>query len=307
MKTPLFRGICASTATPFDGEGRPALEKLRPHVDWIIAEGADAISPLGSSGEFPALELDDRRRLLEAVIEICDRRVPVMAGTHHYSTRTTIALSEHAEAAGADALLIVPPYYMVPTRGQTMDHFRRIAEAVSLPIVLYHNITLTAIDLTTDDLVTLFNEHAIAGVKMSNSQPDRICELLQATDGALTVYAGIDSVAFEALCHGGHGWISGIPSIVPRKARELYEAIAIRSDLPAARALWRKLAPLMRMQFSTLHSVVDGPQWFSVMKETLNMISPPVGDPEPPVLRLAERYRGPLAAILKDLGYEVKA
>jgi 4-hydroxy-tetrahydrodipicolinate synthase len=305
MAKPLFRGVCASTVTPFDRRGELNLSLLPAHVDWILSEGADAISPLGSSGEFPALEVEDRKRVLEAALAANSGRVPVVAGTHHYSTKLTIELSQHAERAGADALLIVPPYYMAPTPSQAMDHYRRIAESVSIPIVLYHNIPLTYINLNTDHLCRLFEEKAIGGVKMSNPEPDRICQLLQRTHGELFVYAGLDTVAFEGLCHGAHGWISGIPSMVPRAAKALYDSIAVKGDLAAARRQWQKLAPLMRIQFSSYLSVGEGTHWFSVMKAVLNMIGPPVGDPQPPVLPLQEEIKPTIAAILHDLGYDV--
>jgi len=144
----------------------------------------------------------------------------------------------------------------------------------------------------------------IAGVKMSNSEPDRICQLLQATRGELTVYAGLDTVAFEGLCHGAHGWISGIPSIVPRVARELYQAISVDGDLPRARKIWNRLAPLMRLQFASFLERGDGSHWFSVMKAVLNLIGPPVGDPVPPILPLAATHRPELERIVRDLGYE---
>lgn len=306
MRKELFRGVCASTVTPFGPDGELRLELLKTHINWIIGEGADAISPLGSSGEFVALEVEDRKRVLEAALEACAGRVPVIAGTHHYSTRLTVELSQHAEREGADALLIVPPYYMAPTPSQVMNHYRRVAEKVSIPIVLYHNIPLTAVDLGTGHLLSLFEEKAIAGVKMSNPEPDRICELLQASGRGLSVYAGIDTVAFEALCHGAHGWISGIPSMVPGAARKLYEAIALKNDLSLARELWRKLAPLMRMQFSAYHARGEGANWFSVMKAALNLIGPPVGDPEPPILPLEPAMRKDLKRILHDLGYETE-
>lgn len=306
MVKPLFRGICASTVTPFQADGSLALERMPAHIDWIVNEGAHAISPLGSSGEFIALETADRKKVLEAAIQANAGRLPVVAGTHHYTTRATVELSQHAERAGADALLIVPPYYMAPTPSQVMDHFRRVAESVSIPIVLYHNIPLTAVDLKTEHLVKLFEEKVIGGVKMSNPEPDRICELLQATDGKLFVYAGIDTVAFEGLCHGAHGWISGIPSMVPRAARRFYEAIVTRGDLAEARVLWKQLGPLMRLQFSAYHSKGEGAHWFSVMKATLNMIGPFVGDPCPPVLPLPPSYLGTLAENLRSLGYQTK-
>ena len=138
----------------------------------------------------PAMESSDRKRVIEAALEINNGRVPVIAGTHHYSTRIAIELSKHAEKAGADGLLIVQPYYMAPTPTQAMDHYRRIAEAVSIPIVLYHNVRGTCVNFTTDHLVKLFEEKVIAGVKMSNPEPDRICQLLQATGGELTRLRG---------------------------------------------------------------------------------------------------------------------
>ncbi len=305
MPKPLFRGVCASSITPFHPDGRLWLERLKPHIDWLIQERVDAISPLGSSGEFPAMECADRERMLAAALEAIDGRVPVVAGTHDYSTARTVQLSKFAESKGADALLIVPPYYMAPTPSQVMDHYRRIAESVSIPIVLYHNIPLTCVDLTTDHLLKLFEEKAIGAVKMSHPDPDRQCQLLQATNGQFSVYAGIDTAAFEGLCHGSHGWISGIPSTVPSRARRLYELIAIESDLPGARELWNKLAPLMRLQFQAYHSKGEGAHWFSTMKAALNMIGPAVGDPQPPVLPLPASHRKTLVELLKNLGYQV--
>jgi 4-hydroxy-tetrahydrodipicolinate synthase len=300
---PLPTGIVASSVTPFSAEGQIDLQLLKPHIDWLIAEGANGLSPLGSSGEFCALEIDERKRVLEKVIESNNGRVALWAGTHHYSTRSTIELSKHAKAAGADALLIVPPYYMAPTPEQTMDHYRHIASAVDLPIILYHNIPLTGIDLKTEQLLALYQEGVIAAVKMSNPEPDRICQLLQESDGGLVVYCGIDTVAFEGLCHGAHGWISGIPSIVPRAARALYEAIAVRGDLPAARQQWRLLSQLMRLEFSAYSHRGQGPHWFSVMKTTLNLIGPPVGDPQLPVQPLQADRLEELVRILRELGY----
>jgi dihydrodipicolinate synthase/N-acetylneuraminate lyase len=303
---PMPPGIIASCVTPFSGEGVINFQQFKPHIDWLIAEGADGLSPLGSSGEFVALEIEDRKRVLEKVLEVNNGRLAVWAGTHHYSTRYAIELSKHAAAAGANALLIVPPYYMALTVEQTMDHYRRIAGAVDLPIILYHNIPLTCVDFKTEHLLTLYGEGAIAGVKMSNPEPDRICQLLQQSDGALRVYCGIDSVAFEGLCHGAHGWISGIPSIVPRAARALYEAIAVRGDLRAAREQWLLLSRLMRLEFSAYSSPGSGPHWFSVMKTTLNLVGPPVGDPQLPVQPMGSQYLEELVAILKGLGYELR-
>jgi 4-hydroxy-tetrahydrodipicolinate synthase len=154
----LPRGIVASSATPADANGDLRLDLIGPHIDWLIAEGVDGISPLGSSGEFVALSSDERKAVAEATLAAIDGRVPSMVGTHHYSTKETIALSRHAEASGADSLLVVPPYYMRPSRAQVMDHYRRIAEHVSVPVVCYHNAIGSGVDLTSGQLTQLFVE-----------------------------------------------------------------------------------------------------------------------------------------------------
>jgi 4-hydroxy-tetrahydrodipicolinate synthase len=301
----LPRGVVASSVTPADTDGELRLDLIGPHVDWLIEEGVDGISPLGSSGEFVALSSDERKAVTEATLAAIGGRVHSMVGTHHYSTKETIALSRHAEAAGADSLLVVAPYYMKPSRQQVMDHYRRVAQSVSVPVVCYHNAVGSGVDLTSGELTQLFDEGAIAGVKMSNADPDRVLQLLERTEGALRVYVGLDAVGFEGLCHGAHGWISGIPSIVPRKAKELYETLAVDHDLQKGQKLWRALAPLMRLQFQAFLGRGDGPHWLSVSKGVLNLIGPYVGDPIPPVQPLSDTDRDRLTVILTDLGYRV--
>ena len=124
---------------------------------------------------------------------------------------------------------------MHPSISQTLDHYRRLAAAVSIPVVLYHNAggtNIDPVDGTSGDPVRGKGDRRGQALQFN---PDRICEILQVTDRKLVIYAGIDTVAFEGLCHGAHGWISGIPSIVPAAARRLYETIALQGDLPAAR------------------------------------------------------------------------
>jgi 4-hydroxy-tetrahydrodipicolinate synthase len=301
----LVDGIVASSMTPFSPTGELRLDLVPGHIDWLIEEGVSGISPLGSSGEYVGLESDDRKRLIEAVTAANAGRVHIMAGAHHYATHIAADLGRHAEKAGADSLLVAPPYYMHPSINQTLDHYRRLANAVSIPIVVYYNFGGTNIDLRTEHLVQLFEEKAIGGVKLSSVYPDRICELLQATDRTLVVYAGIDTVAFEGLCHGAHGWISALPSIVPRKAVEMYRTIAVKGDLVAARQQWRLLAPLMRLVFREHLGAGNDPNWLSIMKATLNMIGPSVGDPLLPIQPLDSETKKTIAEMVRALGYQV--
>jgi len=297
----LPRGIVASSVTPFGDDGGVALDQVHLHIDWLIEQGVDGISPLGSSGEFAALEIADRQRVLEAAVQAVNGRRPVLAGTHHTTTAGTVKLSVHAEKAGADALLIVPPYYMVPTRTQVMDHYRAVAAAVSIPVVLYHNVINVGMELRAEDILTLHEEGALAGVKFSHTAAGTIFDLVQGAPG-LTVYVGVDTAAFEGLCYGAHGWISGIPSIAPRAARRLYEAIAVAGDLATAREEWRRLLPLVRLEFAGM-SQGDEPHWFSVMKAALNMqVGPGIGDPVRPLAALPPAHRQELTTVLRSLG-----
>ncbi len=297
----LPHGIVASSVTPFD-DGRVALDRVHLHIDWLIEQGVDGISPLGSSGEFAALELADRKRVLEAAIQAVGGRTPVLAGTHHYTTAGTVELSVHAEQAGADALLIVPPYYMVPTRTQVMDHYRAVAAAVSIPVVLYHNVINVGMELRAEEILKLHEEGVLAGVKFSHSAAGTIFDLVQGGGDDFTVYVGVDTVAFEGLCYGAHGWISGIPSIAPRPARRLYEAIAVAGDLEAAREEWQRLLPLVRLEFAGIGDG-DEPHWFSVMKAALNLlIGSGVGDPVPPLAAVSPEHLQELTNVLRSLG-----
>lgn len=305
----LPHGIVASSVTPFKPDGTIDFPKFRPHIDWLIGEGVNGISPLGSSGEFFAMESADRERVVEASLEAIDGRVPAMVGTHHYSTRIAVALSKQAERAGADSLLVVPPYYGLPTPGGVMDHYRRIADAVSIPVVMYHNASGTNVDLGTEHLLTLFREGAIRGVKMSHLMPDRMVELLQAgLSSDARIYAGIDYVAFEGLAHGAHGWISALPSVTPRHAAEMYKTLAVKGDLVTARKQWKKMAPLMRFVFQGSHIArnAPAPHWAAIMKTGLSLIGPDVGQPLPPSTPLDAQNTATLAGLLKGLGYRVK-
>lgn len=300
----LPQGVVSSNITPFTADGEVDLTRVAVHIDWLIEDGAAGISPLGSSGEFTAMDYADRQRVVDASLEAVNGRVPTLVGSHHYTTKQTVALSRYAEAAGANGLLVIPPYYMLPTRRQVMNHYREIAAAVGIPVVLYYNVGNTNVRLTVDEILQLHSEGAIAGVKWSDYSAAAIFDLLEGSDHALTVYTGVDPVAFEGLCYGAHGWISGIPSIVPGAANVLYHAIAVQGDLAAARAAWTKLLPLAKFEFAGMAAGVD-PHWFSVMKSALTMlIGPEMGAPQLPLDALAPDDRAYLATLLTRLGYQ---
>ncbi|NUR83509.1 MAG: dihydrodipicolinate synthase family protein, partial [Nonomuraea sp.] len=237
-----MNGVYPAALTMFDRSGRLDLDATRDHLSWLVREGAHGLVVGGTSGEFVALGQDERRALLEAAVDI---GVPILAGTGAYGTADTIALTRHAESAGAAAALVVLPYFQRPSRAEVMDHYRAVAAATDLPVWVYNipaNAAVPALDVP--DLVTLHAEGVIAGVKSTLPTVHQLSEL-SALPGFRAFYGGF-SAPLEALAGGAHGWISGLLNIVPAAAVGVWDAV-LAGDLAAARDRWRGLLAVRRL------------------------------------------------------------
>ena len=221
-RKPLPHGVVASSVTPFRKDGSLDFPAFKPHLDWLISEGVAGISPLGSSGEFFALESDDRKKVVEAQLEAIDGRVPTMVGSHHYSTRIAIDLSKHAEKAGADALLIVPPYYGLPTVAGVMDHYRRIAEAVSIPINLYHIPGTSEVAITIELLKAMMKYPHLAGIKDSSGNWENTETMLKRFPG-FKIFPSSEGVLVKAMRLGAAGCITASGNINAANIRHLVD------------------------------------------------------------------------------------
>ena len=185
-----FKGSYTVCVTPFDAEGRVDLEALRSYVDWQIEDGVHGLIPLGSTGEFLSLTRDERAAVAETVIKQAAGRVPVLIGTAAEWTDEAVEISREAEALGADGVMLVPPYYSSPTDEELTAHFTRVAEALSIPVMLYNNPFTANVDLSAALVGRLSEVDNISYIKDTSKNVHRVTELLEACKGRMTVFAG---------------------------------------------------------------------------------------------------------------------
>ena len=295
------RGLMPPMITVFKADESIDEAGTRRFANFLIDSGAHGVCPGGSTGEFIAMTLEERRRVVEIVTEEVHGRAIVYPGTGHYSTKLTIDLCRHAESCGADGVMVVPPYYMLPSKPQIKDHFRRVKQAISIPIMLYNNPWYAGVELTSWEVAGLVEEGVISSIKVAHGDAGRVHDLISLCGDKLTVMYGHDICALEGLLAGAKGWVSGLPNLILGLARRLLDAVE-RQDLSAARKLWYDILPLV--QFAEMPELKrDGePHWLCVVKEGLNMLGMEVGLPRKPMGELSPEHRATLRRLLGQLG-----
>ncbi len=237
-----FRGSFTALVTPFKN-GSLDEKAFRDLVDWQIAEGTNGLVPVGTTGESPTLSHDEHKKVVEWCVEQADGRVPVIAGAGSNSTAEAIELSQHAEQAGADAVLIVTPYYNKPTQEGLYQHYKAINDAIGIPIIIYNIPGRSVIDMSVDTMTRLFECKNIAGVKDATANMVRVSQQRAAMGAGFQpdVGRGRDRLGFMA--HGGHGCISVTSNVAPRLCAE-FQSACRKGDYAAALKLQDKLMPL---------------------------------------------------------------
>ena len=245
---PMFQGSIVALVTPFNG-GKVDEAKLRELVEMHVAQGTDGIVPCGTAGESPTLSHDEHRRVVEIVIEAARGRLHVIAGTGSNATSEAIDLTRHAKKAGATGALVVNPYYNRPTQEGLYRHFRAVAEAVDIPILVYNIAGRTAVNVETDTLARLVKDCPnIVGVKEASGSLDQMTQVIVACGPDFSVLSGDDNITLPLMSVGGRGVISVVANIVPRETVEMTHA-ALAGDWKLARDLHLKLFPLSRAMF----------------------------------------------------------
>jgi 4-hydroxy-tetrahydrodipicolinate synthase len=245
---PMFQGSIVAIVTPFSG-GKVDEAKLRQLVEMHVAQGTDGIVPCGTTGESPTLSHEEHRRVVEIVIEAARGRVHVIAGTGSNATTEAIGLTRHAKKAGATGALVVNPYYNKPTQEGLYRHFRAVAEAVDIPILVYNIAGRTAVNVETDTLARLVKDCPnIVGVKEASGSLDQMTQVILACGPDFSVLSGDDNITLPLMSVGGRGVISVLANIAPREVSEMTHA-ALAGDWKLARDLHLKLFPLSRAMF----------------------------------------------------------
>jgi 4-hydroxy-tetrahydrodipicolinate synthase len=291
-----FRGTFTVLVTPFTPDGRQVdIAALRRLVELQIAEGIRGLIPLGSTGEFLSLSADERVAVIETVIDQAARRVPVLIGTGAEYTPDAVALSREAERLGADGVMVIPPFYAVCTEDELFVHYRAIAEAIGIPVMVYNNPATANADLLPAFIARLSHIDNISYVKESTLDVTRVRDIVDLCGERMTVFAGV--LGYESAWLGAQGWVAVCSNVIPRLSADMFDA-ALRGEQTAALALYRRIVPLLGW--------VGGPRYVAGTKAALEMIGQPMGPPRPPRLPLPAEQRSALAAVLRELGLSVE-
>ncbi|HEV8640317.1 MAG TPA: 4-hydroxy-tetrahydrodipicolinate synthase [Methylomirabilota bacterium] len=291
--TRTLQGSLVAMVTPFRN-GKVDEAKVRELVEFHVTHGTDAIVACGTTGEDPGLSHDEHDRVVEVIIQTAAGRLPVIVGTGSNSTAHAIELTRHAERAGATAALVVNPYYNKPTQEGLYRHFRAVAEAVSIPILVYNIQSRTAVNVETDTLARLARDcKNVVGVKEASGSLDQMSQVVAACGPDFTVLSGDDNLTLPLMAIGGRGVISVIANIVPRETAEMTHA-ALDGDWKRARELHYKLFPLARAAFIETNPIP--------IKEAMAMAGMIEPEFRLPMCRMSDANRERLRAVLKPYG-----
>jgi 4-hydroxy-tetrahydrodipicolinate synthase len=287
-----FRGSYTALVTPFKNG---ALDEagLRALVNWQIEQGSHGLVPVGTTGESPTLSHDEHNKVTEWVVEEAKGRVPVIAGAGSNSTREAVALAKHAEKAGADAVLVVTPYYNKPTQEGMYHHFKAVNDAIGIPIIIYNIPPRSVVDLSVETMTRLFELKNIAGVKDATANLARVSQQRHAMGPDFIQLSGEDMTALAYMAAGGHGCISVVANVAPKQCADLMTAV-LKGDYAAALEVQDRLTPLHDAIFKEpgLAGAKHGLKLLGRLDEEVRLPLVPVTAPTGKVIRDAMVYAG---------------
>ncbi len=289
----MIKGSLVAIVSPMRDDGSLDYDAYRRLIEWHIAEGSNGIVAVGTTGESPTVDHEEHCELVRVAVETVRGRVPVIAGTGGNSTSEAIELTAYAKGVGADASLQVVPYYNKPTQEGLYQHFRKVAESIDLPIILYNVPGRTVADLATETTLRLAQVPGIVGIKDATGDLARGADLLKRSPKPFAVYSGNDDTALALMLLGGHGVISVTANVAPRLMAELCKA-ALAGDLSGARALNNRLMPLHLKLF-----VEPNPVPVKWAMARLGRIGEGI---RLPLVPLAEASRPVVEAALREIG-----
>lgn len=287
-----FGGSFTALVTPFKNG---ALDEagLRALVSWQIEQGSHGLVPVGTTGESPTLSHDEHNKVTEWVIEEAKGRVPVIAGAGSNSTREAVALAKHAEKAGADAVLVVTPYYNKPTQEGMYHHFKAVNDAIGIPIFIYNIPPRSVVDLSVETMTRLFELKNIAGVKDATANLARVSQQRHAMGPDFIQLSGEDMTALAYMAAGGHGCISVVANVAPKQCADLMTAV-LKGDYAGALKIQDRLTPLHDAIFKEpgLAGAKHGLKLLGRLDEEVRLPLVPVTPPTGKVIRDAMVYAG---------------
>lgn len=289
----MIKGSIVAIVTPMHPDGSLDLPGLRKLIDWHIEEGTDAIVIVGTTGESATVNVEEHCELIRIAVEHANKRVPIIAGTGGNSTTEAVELTRYAKKAGADASLLVVPYYNRPTQEGMYQHFRKIAESVDLPAILYNVPGRTVADMSNETILRLAEIPGIVGVKDATGNIARGSDLIRLAPKNFAVYSGDDATAMALMFCGGKGNISVVANVAPRAMHELCAA-AIKGDVPLAVQINNRMLPLHLKLFVEPNPVP--------VKWALNQMGKIPSGIRLPLVPLAPEYQDSVRSAMRESG-----
>ena len=244
--TPTWQGVYPAATTQFKEDLSIDFGQTQRVVDNLVKDGVHGIIAMGTVGENNSLDAAEKQSTLRAVTEVVAGRVPVVTGVSEFDTRRAVAFAKDAKKNGADGLMVLPAMVYVPTAEELIYHFRTVAEATDLPVMLYNNPPAYRVNITVEVLDALRNVPNIVAIKESAPDPRRFTDIINAFGDRFTLLAGLDDVAFEGFMLGAVGWVSGLTNAFPQESIQLVDAIRA-GKLDRARAIYRWFMPLLHL------------------------------------------------------------
>lgn len=287
----MIEGVLPALITPFTKDNRVDKDGIRQNIEFLIDGGVSGVVPCGTTGEAATLSLQEHEKVIEYAIEYSS--VPVVAGTGSNNTTEALELTRFAHDAGADAALLITPYYNKPNDSGMLKHFKTIAEAVDIPIIIYNVPSRTGINLKPELTAELAKVSNIVGIKEASGNLDQITRIIELTkDEDFTVLSGDDGLTLPILSIGGSGVISVVTNVAPKLVVSMVEAFR-SGDLERARELHLALAPLIRAMFLETNPVP--------VKKAVELIGLPAGNLRLPLAPISPDNEKKLKIALKDL------
>ena len=295
-----LHGILAAVTTPFTADADSVDEAtLAAQTDWLLGAGIHGLVTTGTTGEFPTLAPQEYRRVIEAYVQAADRRVPVVAGVGALSTRDAVDLAQHSDWVGADAVMLLPPFYGGVDLPTLTAFLSAVAESISIPIVYYNIPSATGTRLTAQQIADLADIPGIEYLKDTSGDMVAVTELLTAHADRITAFNGWDTLTFAGIAAGAKGSVWGAAGVVPELAVELWDTLAVKGDLHAAREQWKHLW--------AISDFLESVNYVAGVKAGLDLIGHSAGPARLPIQPLSAEQRERFAGILRGAGVAVVA
>ncbi|MEX2649360.1 MAG: dihydrodipicolinate synthase family protein [Alphaproteobacteria bacterium] len=294
MPVPTFEGIMSVVVTPFDSRGEVDLGALGRQVDFLIANGVHWIIPGGTTGEYYAQTIDERRRVMAVVAERVGKRARLAAGTNSARFEDIIELTAHAATLGYEAIMLAAPYYSLPSTEDLARHFRDVAVRTELPIILYNFPARTGVDMTPEFLRCVADVKSICAIKESSGSFARMLEHVVSFDGRYQRICGADDQAVDSFLWGARAWIAGASNFLPAEHVALYETCVVRKDFVAGQKLMHAMLPLFYL-------LENGGKYIQYVKYGCELAGVPVGDPRRPLQPLSHDEKSRFRALYESV------